>query len=284
VTERLRVGISPCPNDTYVFSGLMTGESDAQGFDWDFELLDVQELNSRLDSGLYDCAKGSFAAALGRAARLRVLPVGAALGFGVGPLLLSAPGRPSLPAPDARVLCPGEATTATLLYESFHPGEGKLEQVLFSEIMPALERGDADYGVCIHEGRFTWRSRGLACVEDLGERWERECTGPLPLGGLFVPRRLDDSRCARIVRAIRASIDFARAHPLRALEVMRKHAQEHSDEVIWDHVELYVNDETYALSAKGRDALARLQQLAQASGRLPDGTGGPGSTGALRVV
>ena len=250
MTERLRVGISPCPNDTFVFAGLMNGASDAQGLDWDFELLDVQELNSRLDSGRYDCVKGSFAAALGLAARLRVLPVGAALGRGVGPLLLSAPGRPAVPPPDAVVLCPGQATTATLLYDSFHPGEGKIEQVLFSEIMPALERGAADYGVCIHEGRFTWRSRGLACVEDLGERWERECRCPLPLGGLFVPERTGDERCARIVRAVRASLDFARAHPERALEVMRSHAQEHSDEVIWNHVELYVSAETYALSPR----------------------------------
>ena len=269
--ERLRVGISPCPNDTFIFSGLLSGASDTQGFDWDFELLDVQELNGRLDGGAYDCAKGSFAAALDLAASLRVLPVGAALGFGVGPLLLSAEPHAPLPAPDAKVLCPGQTTTATLLYESFHPGAGRAEQTLFSEIMPALERGEADYGVCIHEGRFTWRRRGLGCVEDLGERWEKECGGALPLGGLFVPEHLDDSHCARIIRAIRASLDFARAHPERALEVMRSHAQEHSDEVIWNHVELYVNAETYALSRRGRDALEQLERLARRGGRLTSG-------------
>lgn len=273
----LRVGLSTCPNDTFAFHGLLTGEVVAQGLRLEFELADIEELNRRFAAGALDVAKVSFHAALRMAERLIVLPVGAALGFGVGPVLLAAAGREqpadAIPtasgARRARVLAPGESTTATLLYRLFHPGEGELRQTVFHAIFDALESGEADFGVCIHEGRFTYAARGLRLIEDLGESWERRTGSPLPLGGLVARRSLGAAHAARVARAVRASLERSLADPARALPTMRAHAREHSDDVLMQHVELYVNRWTLDLGAEGRRALARLAAESRAAGALP---------------
>src|SRR6266511_5624498 len=168
----LRLGLSTCPNDTFTFHAIMERRIDLRGLEFDFTLEDVQQLNERLAAGELDVSKASFHAALRLADRYGVLRSGAALGMGVGPLLLSA-------GPDAeltersRVLCPGADTTATLLFRCLHPRSRHIEHRVFSEIMPALKRGEADFGVVIHEGRFTYQQEGLYLVEDLGASWER---------------------------------------------------------------------------------------------------------------
>ena len=164
----VHLGISTCPNDTFAFHAILNQKIDLRGLEFRIELLDVDELNKRLLRGEFDVAKASFYAAMSLGSEVGVLPAGSALGFGVGPLLLAA--RPDThprlwksgsERPRARVLCPGEKTTATLLYRLFHAGEGDIEYKLFSEIMPELKEGTADFGVCIHEGRFTWRDENL---------------------------------------------------------------------------------------------------------------------------
>jgi 5,8-dihydroxy-2-naphthoate synthase len=263
VSETLRLGISTCPNDTFAFHALLTGEVEAKGVQLEIELGDVQELNEALGRGAYDVAKGSFFAAMKLSAELCVLRSGAALGSGNGPLLLAREPRTKLSG--ARVLGPGAWTTASLLYALFHGDDPEPRHVVFSEIMPALERAEADVGICIHEGRFTYAERGLACLEDLGATWEARTGAPLPLGGIFARKSLGPERIAAVERAIGESIDYARAHPERAMESMRRHAQESSDEVLAQHVELYVNDETRSLGADGRRAIAALSREARAA-------------------
>jgi len=258
---RLRIGLSTCPNDTFLFAPLMAGAVDRRDLELEFVLGDVQELNEALEAGALDVSKASFATALALADRYGVLGVGAAMGFGVGPVLLS--GRPEPPGPSDVVLCPGEGTTATLLMGCLHPELPRLEQRRFDEIMPALARGEAAAGVCIHEGRFTYRDRGLRLVEDLGASWERTTGLPVPLGGLLCRLDLDRSLHARVTTVLRASLDAARARPQAGLETMRRHAQEMSDDVIWRHVELYVNDHTRDLGDLGRRAI---DELARRSG------------------
>jgi 1,4-dihydroxy-6-naphthoate synthase len=269
--KRLRIGISPCPNDTFAFHGLLERRVPATGLDLAIELRDVEELNRGFARGEFDAAKCSFHAALRLSGSSVVLPAGSALGFGVGPIVLARKPASEVSeiGPDARVLCPGEWTTAHLLYRLFHPGQGRVEQVVFSKILPLLERGEADFGVCIHEARFTFAERGLALVEDLGATWERRTGCPLPLGGILARRELGQDALARLSRAIRLSIEHGRAHPDEALATMRLHAQEMQDEVLWKHVELYVNDATLDLGAAGTRALAELARLARASGLLP---------------
>jgi 1,4-dihydroxy-6-naphthoate synthase len=263
MTDRLHLGISTCPNDTFAFHGILANEVDLRGIQFDIELLDIEQLNQRLLRGEFDIAKASFHAALCLASRYWVLPCGSALGYGVGPLLLaSMPG--TIPQDATQVtLCPGEHTTAHLLFRLFYPNTTRVEQTLFSEIMPQLQQRQADFGVCIHEGRFTWQTQGLHCVEDLGTRWEQECHLPLPLGGILGSKKLEPPLLAKATRVIADSIDLARNHPDRPLPTMRKYAQEFDDQVLMQHVELYVNDWTVDLGDVGRQALAELSRRAQ---------------------
>ena len=276
----IHLGISTCPNDTFAFHGILEKKVALRGLEFHVELLDVEELNRRLFAGDFDVAKASFHAALLLADELGVLPVGSALGFGVGPLLLAARSdthprdqvRAGASSRLARVLCPGEHTTATLLYRLFHPAEGDLEQVVFSEIMPALETGDADFGICIHEGRFTWREHGLALVEDLGEVWERATSTPLPLGGILARHRLADETIQTMTDVLRDSLAYALAHRDDTVPTMRRYAQELSDTVLFKHVDLYVNEWTAELGESGRAALQMLIRQAHRVGALPQGT------------
>lgn len=265
---RLKLGISPCPNDTFAFHAILNQKIDLRGLELDIELLDVQELNEGLAAGAFDFSKASFHAALHLAEEYGVIDAGAALGFGVGPLLLAA-NAGHQPSPASRVLCPGPWTTATLLLRCLYPELTQIEHVVFSEIMPALEAGEADLGVVIHEGRFVYRERGLVLVEDLGERWERLTHGPLPLGGLLGRKSLPADLIENFTQVLRESIEYARDNREEALETMREWAQESDDEVIWAHVELYVNDFTDGLRAEGREALHRMQALAREHGLIP---------------
>jgi 1,4-dihydroxy-6-naphthoate synthase len=264
----LRLGLSTCPNDTFALHALMTGAIPTEGLDLEFVLADVEELNRALLSGELEATKASFHAMLQCAADVVVLPAGSALGFGVGPLVLAAPGRPTtwpLPA-DAHVLAPGRWTTATLLFRLLHREPVRLEQTVFSDILPRLERGEADYGVCIHEARFTWRERALSHVLDLGTAWEEHTRVGLPLGGLCARRALGEATLRNLARAVRASIEWGLSHREACLPSMRRHAQEASEAVLWSHVDLYVNATTVDLGPGGRASLAALGRLAAQAG------------------
>lgn len=268
--QPLRLGISTCPNDTFAFHGLLTRAVDWRGLDFQIELLDVETLNERLLAGAFDVCKASFHAALLAAADVVVLPSGSALGFGVGPLLLAAePGtRPMHPG--QLTLCPGRHTTAALLFNLFHPRSSRVAHVVFSEIMPQLAARSADFGVCIHEGRFTWQAHGLSLVEDLGSRWEAATACPLPLGGIVASRRLPAATIASVQRVIHDSLALALRDRAAALPTMRAHAQEFDDRVLMQHVDLYVNDWTVDLGPTGARALAELSARAASVG-LPGG-------------
>ena len=262
---KLRVGISPCPNDTFAFHAILERRIDMRGFDLDVELLDVQQLNDGLFGGRYDIAKASFHAALLLSDRFVVLASGAALGFGVGPLLVAA-GPGTAPSPQSRVLCPGTTTTATLLYHCLHPHQGTISQAVFTDIGPALLRGDADLGVLIHEGRLTYQRDGLTLVEDLGTSFERLSDAPVPLGGILADRALPDGVAAEFASLLRESIAYGWANRDEALVTIRRHAQEMDESVIWPYVELYVNDHTVDLGAEGARALAVLERTGRAAG------------------
>ena len=274
---KINLAISTCPNDTFAFHAIMENQVDLRGLKFDIQLLDIQQLNDGLFSGQFDVAKASFHAAALLTEQTIVLPSGSALGFGVGPLLLAArretdPNQTTdLPR---TVLCPGQHTTATMLFKIFYAdainnGNVVLKQTLFSEIMPELENQKADFGVCIHEGRFTWKDAGLACVEDLGTRWETETESPLPLGGILANRNLDSAAIGQIQSVIQSSIQWGLDHPEQTITTMRKHAQEFSDEVLMQHVKLYVNQWTVELGEIGRQALVGLSEKAKSCGIIP---------------
>lgn len=259
---QIHLGISTCPNDTFAFHGLLSRSVDWRGLDFAVELIDIQQLNDRLFDGDFDVAKTSFHAALLLADKTVVLPSGSALGFGVGPLLLSAK-KGEIPGDKTQVtLCPGKHTTAALLFALCYPNTTTVKHTVFSDIMPGLRSGQADFGVCIHEGRFTWQNEGLGLVEDLGTRWERETNCPLPLGGIVARRNLDPAVTAAVQAVIFDSLQYARANPAAALPTMRLYAQEFNDAVLMKHVDLYVNDWTIDLGDVGRHSLKELSRRA----------------------
>ncbi|MEM9644432.1 MAG: 1,4-dihydroxy-6-naphthoate synthase [Planctomycetota bacterium] len=262
----IHVGISTCPNDTYAFHALMNRLVDWRGLDFRFDLLDIQELNGRLHQGHFDVAKTSFHAAIKLSDRTVVLPSGSALGFGVGPLLLAARTGESPDDAGRLTLCPGADTTATLLMKLFYPGANRLDQVIFSDIMPRLKAASADFGVCIHEGRFTWEVEGLHLIEDLGARWESETGMPLPLGGLVARRSLPSETIEKTQACVRDSILWANANRDLTLPTMRHHAQEFDDDVLMQHVDLYVNAWTVDLGDEGTQALQTLSRRAMRAG------------------
>jgi 1,4-dihydroxy-6-naphthoate synthase len=202
-----------------------------------------------------------------------VLPSGSALGFGVGPLLLAAK-QGACPTDSSQIaLCPGEHTTATLLLQLFYPKTASLEHVVFSEIMPRLKSKTADFGVCIHEGRFTWHSEGLFLVEDLGTRWEAETKCPLPLGGIVGKRSLGLDTLRTVQSVIHDSLNYGLAHRDETIPTMRHYAQEFNDSVLMQHVDLYVNDWTVQLGTVGQAALKELSERAQKIGLVSRGQG-----------
>jgi 1,4-dihydroxy-6-naphthoate synthase len=276
----IRLAISTCPNDTFAFHAILNNRIDLAGLDFDIELLDIQQLNDGLFNDQFDVAKASFHAAALLSSRTLVLPSGSALGFGVGPMLLAAspahtPAMQSATASPTLTLCPGQHTTAAMLFQMFYGdaitnGLTHVEHGLFSEIMPKLKLGQADFGVCIHEGRFTWKQQGLHLVEDLGTRWELETGSPLPLGGILVRRNLEDELIGRIQAVIQASIRYGLGHRAETLETMRAYAQELDDDVLFSHVDLYVNDWTVDLGSTGSKSLQQLSKQAKNCGLISE--------------
>jgi 1,4-dihydroxy-6-naphthoate synthase len=259
---RYKLGISTCPNDTFMFHALLERRVACEGFELEIELLDVQRLNEGLRRGEFAFSKASCFGAVQLQEQYEVCDSGAALGYGVGPLLLARKGAPPL-APSARVLSPGDMTTANMLFRHFFPEAVQASHVVFSEIMPSLESGEADYGIVIHEGRFTYQEKELSLIADLGELWERRYSVPLPLGCIVADRALPEAHRRAFNAAARASIEYAYAHRDETLPTMKRYAQELSDEVVWRHVDLYVNKWSLELGADGRQAFEIFRQVAQ---------------------
>jgi 1,4-dihydroxy-6-naphthoate synthase len=163
------------------------------------------------------------------------------------------------------VAIPGTTTTAALLLrllESEMKGNFETVPMRFDQIEDAVLRGDADCGVLIHEGRFTYQAKGLVLVHDLGAFWEEKMKCPLPLAGIAIRRDLMD-RAAEFDRALRASVDYAFANPAASKEYVREHAQEMDATVTQRHIDLYVNQYTQALDER---AAERFFEIAERHG------------------
>ena len=250
----LRIGLSTCPNDTFAFHGLLSGAlalDPPRSVDWTLD--DVEALNRAAAAGRLDVAKVSFATLLDLPRDWILLRSGTALGFGVGPVVLKRRGSAVPPRP--RVLVPGWGTTAARLWRAFHPEPVELGVLRFDAIMPALEAGQADLGVCIHEGRFTHRQRGLELVEDLGETWERATGLPLPLGGVAARGDIGPEWIRAVDRALERSLRLAQADPQATLPTLRRYAAEFDDAALFEHVRLYVGPQTLRLDAAGERAI-----------------------------
>ncbi len=263
---KLTLGFSPCPNDTFIFEAMVHGRVDTEGLEFDWFLADVEELNRRAMEGSVDITKMSFHAYACAAAGYLILDSGSALGRNNGPLVVSR--RKIWPdeLDDALIAIPGRFTTANLYFSIFWPRATRKREYLFSDIPEAVLSGEADAGLIIHETRFTYRKMGLSLVADTGAMWE-EMTGlPVPLGCIVANRKLDQSTAAKVNRAIRRSIEYARSNPRESVSFIRKHARETDVEVTREHIKLYVNDFSLSLGEEGRKAIERLFSMAREKG------------------
>jgi len=247
---KLRVGISPCPNDVFIFSGILLGEV-KPSWDADFIFEDVQTLNRLTQEGAGDLMKISYANAL-NCVDYSLLRCGGALGRGCGPLLLTG-GKAW--DPDAEVLVPGEQTTAHFLL-NFWAGRSLRKRFLpFDELYRELCGRPETQGVVIHEMRFTYAKDGLRLVQDLGEHWEKATGFPIPLGALAYRRQTGMPPAVEIEKTVRESLDWAWAHEAEAVKLCGRYSQTMEPKVMRAHIELYVNAFTRDLGESGTAAV-----------------------------
>ena len=251
----LRLAISPCPNDTFMFDAIVNKRIDLEGYTFDVEYNDIEQLNERVLGGEAEVSKCSTALLRAVGERYRLLDSGSALGRGNGPLLVRRKGETT---PIKRIAVPGIYTTANALIGRLFPDIEERVPMLFSEIAASVERGEFDAGVLIHEGRFVYERRNLELVADLGLEWERQMELPLPLGSIIVDRSLGEEVARDVERLIRRSIEYAFANPSSSRDFIKSHAQELEDDVIDKHIALFVNDFSLTLGDEGRRAVKEL--------------------------
>ena len=261
----LTLGFSPCPNDTFIFDALVNKKIDTEGLDFDVRLEDVETLNQWAMQGRLDISKISYGVLPMVLDRYQLLDAGGALGKGVGPLLIV---RRPIPLDDiskCSIAIPGQRTTAHLLFSLAFPAAHHKEFMIFSGIEDAVLSGKADCGVIIHENRFTYQQKGLTKLLDLGEFWEKETGAPIPLGGIVLRRGQDPALAVKINTLIRKSLEYAFSHYPNLPDYVRDHAQEMDQQVMRQHIDLYVNN--YSLSL-GHDGEKAIQTLLQTFARL----------------
>jgi 1,4-dihydroxy-6-naphthoate synthase len=266
--RHLSLGISPCPNDTAIFYGLISGHVSLPGISLRLHIEDVDTLNHLAATCSLDITKVSLYAYGHLRQDYVLLRSGAALGRGCGPLVVAR--EPLAPEclPGLRIAVPGRLTTASLLLQVYGVAPSCLEQMPFHAIETAVASGKVDAGVLIHEARFTCESRDLVKVLDLGIWWEALTGLPLPLGGIIAKRRLGYPTLELVEQAIGRSIDRLYAEPAAAREFIRSHAQESDDEVLDGHIGLYVNEFTRNFGEDGEAAIEELFARAEAKGLL----------------
>ena len=268
----LTLGFSPCPNDCFMFDAMVHRRIDLEGLDFDVRMADIEALNSAAFAGGVDITKLSFHAFAYCADDYVLLDAGSALGRNCGPLLISQ--RPISPeevaAGDLRIAIPGKYTTANFLLSLAFPRATDKSECLFSDIEAGVLDGRFDAGLIIHENRFTYADRGLKKIIDLGEFWESETGTAIPLGGIVISRRLPADVRQRVNRVMRRSVEYAFANRDASLPFVRAYAQAMSDEVMYKHIDLYVNEYSVDLGVDGRRAVEVLFERARNSGVIPE--------------
>jgi 1,4-dihydroxy-6-naphthoate synthase len=268
---KLTLAFSPCPNDCFMFDAMVHGRIDVEGLEFDVRLADVEALNTSAFTGGVDITKLSFHAYAYCAGSYVLLDAGSALGRNCGPLLISR--RPitvdEAAAGRLRIAIPGKYTTANFLLGYAFPLASDKTELLFSDIEGAVKDGRYDAGVIIHENRFTYEARGLKKVIDLGEHWESTTGAPIPLGGIVIRRSLPEDVKQTVNRVLRRSVEYAFAHREASLPYVRAHAQEMSEEVMYKHIDLYVNEYSVDLGSEGRRAVEVLFRTAADAGIIP---------------
>lgn len=271
---KFSLGYSPCPNDCFIFDALVHKRIDTEGIDFDVALHDVQELNRLAVDGKLDITKLSYAAFSELTGTYQLLNSGSALGFNCGPLLICKRDPEKIltklhEEPDkVSIAIPGENTTANFLLSIAFPQALNRIPMLFSDIEKAVLENRVDAGLIIHENRFTYMQKGLQKILDLGEYWDSIIQAPIPLGGIAMHRRFNSELIKSVDRLIKKSVLYAFEHPEISMPYVRKHAQEMSEDVMKQHINLYVNQFSVDLGETGIAAVRLLLNKAIEAGLI----------------
>lgn len=258
----ITLGFSPCPNDCFIFDAMLHGKIDTEGLEFRVFMEDVESLNQKAFQGELDVTKLSYHAYAHLTGNYQLLNAGSALGNNCGPLLISKSDGLKVSS-STKIAIPGKYTTANFLLSLAYPEAMNKEEMVFSEIEDAVLTGKVDAGLIIHENRFTYESKGLKKIVDLGEYWETLAKAPIPLGGIVIKRAFPVELKTKFDRVLRKSVEFAFANPKSSLNFVKEHAQEMSEEVMYKHIELYVNNYSIDLGAEGKRAVKLLFDKAQ---------------------
>ena len=268
---RLTLGFSPCPNDCFMFDAMVHQRIDLEGLEFDVRMADIEALNAAAFAGQIDVTKLSFHAYAYCIGNYVLLDAGSALGRNCGPLLISKReiAQDEVARGGLKIAIPGTYTTANFLLSLAFPGATAKSQLLFSAIEGAVLDGTFDAGLIIHENRFTYAAKGLKKIIDLGEYWESETGAAIPLGGIVINRALPEDVQQKMNRIMRRSVEYAFANRTASLPFVRANAQEMSEDVMYQHIDLYVNDYSVDLGREGRRAVEVLFDRARAVGVIP---------------
>lgn len=255
------IGFSPCPNDTFIFDALVNKKINTGDITFEPVLEDIQTLNGWASEGKLDITKLSFPAFFQNESRYDMLQSGGALGKGVGPLLIA---KKMVNVPDIEhctIAIPGEHTTANFLLRFAFPHAKNKIPFLFSEIEDAVLMGKVDLGVIIHENRFTYHQKGLIKIVDLGEIWEERQQVPIPLACIAARKTIDEATQQKISALIRKSVEYAFANYPQLTNYTKQHAQAMDEQVMRQHIELYVNNYSINLGEEGNKAVESLRKV-----------------------
>ena len=266
---RLTLGFSPCPNDTYIFDAMIHGKIDTEGLEFDVLLADVEELNQKAFKGELDITKLSYHAYAYLTEKYVLLDAGSALGHNCGPLLIAKKQMTEAEVNQAKIAIPGKFTTANFLLGLAYPEAKQKQEVLFSDIEQKVINGEVDAGLIIHENRFTYQDKGLVKIVDLGEYWETKTKMPIPLGGIVVNRGLPQEVQQKVNRVMIKSVAYAFQNPKSSNKFVRMHAQEMDENVMYQHINLYVNEYTKMLGENGKNAVSQMFSLAKEKELIP---------------
>lgn len=265
------LGFSPCPNDTFIFDAMVNGKIDTHGITFDYVMEDVGTLNAWAEQGKLDITKLSYSTFLHTVQNYALLHSGSALGEGVGPLLVAKAPLDMSRINEYSIAIPGFNTTANLLLTLAYPQAKNKTEMIFSDIEQAVLDGRYDAGLIIHEGRFTYQSKGLVKLMDMGDWWEQTTHAAIPLGGIVLRRSFDKELCSTIDDIIRRSIAYSWERYPDLAPFVKENAQEMEEAVMRQHIQLYVNHYSSDLGENGRNAIITLFDKAK-SGGLISGT------------
>jgi 1,4-dihydroxy-6-naphthoate synthase len=264
----LSLGFSPCPNDTFIFDALVNKKIDTEGLELKPVLEDVQTLNEWALQGKLDVSKISYGVLPLLADNYIVLNAGGALGKGVGPLLITKYDAGSKTYEEMvqdvnnmTIGIPGENTTAHMLFSLAFPQATKKKFMVFSAIEDAVLNQQVDAGVIIHENRFTYQQKGLHKLMDLGTYWEQQTGNPIPLGGIVMKKTFNSALQQQVDRIIKRSLEYAFANYPLITDYVKQHSQEMSEQVMRQHIDLYVNNYSLQLGEDGKAAVRKFLDI-----------------------